>query len=303
MESIMTKLGFIGLGTMGSRIAENLRRTGHPLIVYDVAASAVGAFEAKGARGARSPREVAENADVVFLSLPDSPQVLEVVTGRDGISAAGRKGVVVIDLSTVAPMTSQRLAKELEGLGMAWLDAPVSGGPSGAAAATLTIMAGGGRDVFDRCRPLFDAIGKNIHYMGGTGTGATTKVVNQLAVGIETMAMFEAFTLGVAAGIDAKRLHEVLRTSSSGSWVMDNLAPAVLLSNRSREEPPAWFALRLQHKDMRIAVETASALNVPLAAGTLSAQLYAIAEGQGWGNQDQVSAVNLYADYVGIASW
>ncbi|HVY99126.1 MAG TPA: NAD(P)-dependent oxidoreductase [Dongiaceae bacterium] len=299
----MTRFGFIGLGTMGSRIAENVLRAAGALIVHDASEAATVAFAAKGARAARTPREVAENADVIFLSLPDSPEVLEVATGPDGIGAGGAEGLAVIDLSTVAPMTPRRLAAEFSARGMAWLDAPVSGGPSGAAAGTLTIMVGGDQAAFDRCRPFFDMIGKNIRYMGASGTGATTKVVNQLAVGIETMAMFEAFTLGVAAGIDAKRLHEVLRTSSSGCWAMENLAPAVLLANRSREEPAAWFALRLQHKDMRIAVETASALNVPLAAGALSAQLYAIAEGQGWGNQDQVSAVNLYADYVGIERW
>jgi 3-hydroxyisobutyrate dehydrogenase-like beta-hydroxyacid dehydrogenase len=164
-------------------------------------------------------------------------------------------------------------------------------------------MVGGNEAAFERCQPVFKATAKNVRYMGASGMGATTKIVNQLGVGIATMAMFEAFTLGVAAGIDARRLFEVLRTSSSGSWAMEKLGPAVLLANRSREVPAAWFALRLQHKDMRLAVETASALKVPLAMGTLSQQLYAVAEGQGWGNRDQVSAVNLYADYVGIEQW
>lgn len=299
----MTRIGFIGLGTMGARVAENLRRAGYPMTVFDLGSAAVEAFKTRGASPAGSPREVARNADVIFLSLPDSPDVMEVATGPEGILKGAHPGLVVIDLSTVAPMVPRRLAPEFQKLGMDWLDAPVSGGPKGAAAGTLTIMVGGTRSTFDRCRPVFDAIGTNIQYMGGSGTGATTKVVNQLAVGISTMAMFEAFTLGVKAGIDAKRLHEVLRTSSSGCWVMDNLIPAVLLSNRQREEPAAWFALRLQHKDMRIAVETASALGVPLAAGTLSAQLYAVAEGQGWGNRDQVSAIDLYANYVGIEAW
>jgi 3-hydroxyisobutyrate dehydrogenase-like beta-hydroxyacid dehydrogenase len=200
-------------------------------------------------------------------------------------------------------MTARRLGNELALLGVDWLDAPVSGGPAGAEAGTLTIMVGGKASSFERCRPVLESIGRNIQYMGAAGTGATTKIVNQLAVGIQTMAMFEAFALGVSAGIDARRLFEVLRTSSSGSWVMDNLIPAVLLKNRIREEPAAWFALRLQHKDMRIAVETASALNVPLAAAALSTQLYAVAQGLGWGNQDQVAAIGLYADYVGIHRW
>jgi 3-hydroxyisobutyrate dehydrogenase len=299
----MMRLGFIGLGTMGSRIARNLRRAGYAVAVYDVDPKAVLALEKEGAEPAASPREIAEKADIVHLSLPDSPEVLGVTTGADGIISGAHAGLVVIDHSTVGPMTSRRLARELEPLGVDWLDAPVSGGPSGAEAGTLTIMVGGNQSTFQRCRPVFEAIGKNIQYMGATGAGATTKVVNQLAVGIETMAIFEAFTLGVAAGIDARRLYEVLRASSSGCWAMEKLIPAVLLTDRFREEPAAWFALRLQLKDMRIAVETASALNVPLAMGALSAQLYAIAQGQGWGNRDQVAAIDLYADYVGIARW
>lgn len=297
----MLRLGFIGLGTMGGRIARNLTWAGYPLTVFDADEAKRETFP--NADPVESPAEVAANSDIVFLSLPDTPEVLDVAIAKDGIIAGAHPGLVVVDHSTVAPMTPQRLTKELKPLGVEWLDAPVSGGPAGAQAATLTIMVGGSEEAFERCRPVFRATATNVHYMGASGSGATTKIVNQLAVGIETMAMFEAFTLGVAAGISGQRLLEVLRTSSSGCWAMEKLVPAVLLSNRAREEPAAWFALRLQHKDMRLAVETASAFRVPLAMGALSQQLYAIAEGQGWGNRDQVSAVDLYADYVGIEQW
>ncbi|MGH6643957.1 MAG: NAD(P)-dependent oxidoreductase, partial [Bradyrhizobium sp.] len=192
----MTRIGFIGLGTMGARVAENLQRADYPMTMFDPNSAAVETFETRGASAAASPAEVARNADIIFLSLPDSPDVMAVATGPEGILTSGHPGLVVIDLSTVAPMVPRRLAAEFQKLGMDWLDAPVSGGPKGAAAGTLTIMVGGTRSTFDRCRPVFDAIGTNIQYMGGSGTGATTKVVNQLAVGIETMAMFEAFTLG-----------------------------------------------------------------------------------------------------------
>ncbi|MGE0005352.1 MAG: NAD(P)-dependent oxidoreductase [Parvibaculaceae bacterium] len=298
----MLRLGFIGLGTMGGRIARNLARAGYPLTVFDADREKREGFP--DARPAGSPAEVACASDIVFLSLPDTPDVLDVATGRDGIVAGARPGLIVVDHSTVAPMTAERLTRELGPLGVEWLDAPVSGGPAGAEAATLTIMVGGSEAALERCRPVFGATSRHVHYMGAAGTGATAKIVNQLAVGIATMAMFEAFTLGVAAGIGGQRLLEVLRTSSAGCWAMEKkLAPAVLLSNRAREEPAAWFALRLQHKDMRLAVETASAFGVPLAMGALSRQLYAIAEGQGWGDRDQVSAVDLYADYVGIERW
>jgi 3-hydroxyisobutyrate dehydrogenase-like beta-hydroxyacid dehydrogenase len=299
----MTSVGFIGLGTMGSRMARSMMRAGLELVVFDVNHETLLGFEKEGARPAAGPGAVAAQVDFLHLSLPDSPDVIAVAKGPGGIVEGAHDGLIVVDHSSIAPLVSRQLAQDMAAHGIDWLDAPVSGGPAGAAAGTLTLMIGGRAEALERCRPVLESIGKNIEHMGGSGTGGTTKVVNQLAVGIQAMAVFEAFTLGVTAGIPAERLFEVLRTSSSGSWVMEKLVPAVLLSNREREAPAAWFALRLQHKDMRLAVETASGLNVPLAAGALSGQLYAIAEGLGWGNQDQVSAINLYADYVGIESW
>jgi 3-hydroxyisobutyrate dehydrogenase len=299
----MGKVGFIGLGTMGSRMGRNALRAGYELVVYDIDAKAVKALEKEGAKPARTPREVAEQVDTLLLSVPDSPQVIEVATGADGIAEGAHEGLVVIDHSTVAPVTPQSLEKEFKPLGVTWLDAPVSGGPNGAEAATLTIMVGGDKEAFESRRPLLESMGKNIEYMGESGTGATTKIVNQLAAGIQIIAMCEAFTLGVKAGIDAKRLFEVLRSSSSSCWVMENLIPGVVLTNRLSEEPAPRFALRLKHKDLRIAVATASALKVPLAAGTLTEQMFAIAEGQGWGNQDHMAVIKLYANYVGIDKW
>jgi 3-hydroxyisobutyrate dehydrogenase len=294
------KVGFIGLGIMGSRMARNLLAAGRELVVCDIDAKAVAAIKQKGAKVAASPREVAEQVDVLLLSLPDSPQIFEVTNGAGGIAEGAHKGLVVIDHSTVAPMTPQRLSEELEPLGVSWLDAPVSGGPAGAEAATLTIMVGGDEKVLERCRPILETVGGNVQYMGASGMGATTKIVNQLATGIAMVAMSEAFTLGVTAGIDARRLWEVLRTSSSNCWVMENLVPHAVLENQF--DIPR-FALKLMHKDMRIAVSTASSLKVPVAAGSLTEQMFAIAEGQGWGEQDHMAIIKLYADWVGIEKW
>jgi 3-hydroxyisobutyrate dehydrogenase len=302
-DEVMEKVGWIGLGTMGSRMARNLLRAGYKLIVHDVEPSATETLAREGAEPARSPRDVAEKVDILLLSLPDSPEVFKVATGADGIMAGAHEGLIVMDHSTVAPATPQQLAKEFEPHGMTWLDAPVSGGPNGAEAATLTIMIGGDEQAFERCRRILGVLGKNIEYMGASGMGATTKIVNNFAAGINIIATSEAFTLGVAAGIDARRLFEVLRTSSSGSWVMENLIPGVVLTNRLSEEPAPRFALRLMHKDLRLAVATASALKVPFAAGTLAEQMFAIAEGQGWGNQDHMAVIKLYANYVGIDKW
>lgn len=299
----MQKLGLVGLGLMGSRMGKNLLRAGYPLLVHDVDSGMVQRMKEAGASVAKSPREVAENVDVLLLSLPDSPQVIEVATSENGIKSGAKSGLIIIDLSTVSPSTPQSLSKEFEPLGITWLDAPVSGGPNGAEAATLTIMIGGSETAFEKCRAIFSAIGKNIEYMGGSGMGSMTKIVNNFAAGINIIAVSEAFTLGVAAGIDAKRLFEVLRTSSSGSWVMENLIPGVVLSNRVTEEPAPRFALRLMHKDLRLAVAAASDLKVPFAAGTLAEQMFAIAEGQGWGNRDHMAVIKLYSDYVGIEKW
>lgn len=296
----MDSIGFVGLGTMGSRNVRNLLAGGYAPVIYDVNDKAVDALTAEGATAAGSPREVAQRVDVLFLSLPDSPQVIEVATGEDGISAGAREGLIVIDLSTVAPMTPQRLAPELAPLGITWLDAPVSGGPAGAQAGTLTIMLGGDEAAVERCRPILETIGKNIEYMGPSGMGATTKIVNQLAIGVQMLSMFEAFTLGVKAGIDANRLFEVLRTSSSSCWVMENLVKSVVLKN-TFDDP--WFALRLMHKDLRIALDTARALDVPAAGAALSEQMFAIAESRGWGDLDHMTVIKLYADWAGIDEW
>ncbi len=299
----MERLGFIGLGTMGARMAKNLLGAGYKLTVFDVNPAAVQAFVDQGAEAAASPREVAGRVDIVHLMVPDSPEVLAVAIGSGGIMEGARAGLVVIDHSTVAPATPQRLSKEFAEKGMIWIDAPVSGGPTGAAAATLTIMVGGDEATVERCRPILQAMGRNVEYMGPSGAGSTTKIVNNFCAGINIIAVSEAFTLGAASGISPQRLFEVMRTSSAGSWVMENLIPGVVLANRMSEEPAARFALRLMHKDLRLAVAAASALKVPLAAGSLAEQMFAIAEGQGWGNQDHMAVIKLYANYVGIEKW
>lgn len=294
------EVGFIGLGIMGSRMCRSLLKAGFSPIVYDANPLAVAAMAEKGATPAASPREVAQQVDVVSLSLPDTPQVEAVALGDDGIAAGCRNGLVVVDHSTVAPATPQRMADEFRSRGVDWLDAPVSGGPAGAEAASLTIMVGGDENALTRCRPVLDAIGGRVEYMGASGMGATTKIVNQLACGVEMLAMFEAFSVGVAAGIDAKRLWEVLNTSTSRCWIMDDLIPAVVLQNKF--DTPR-FALRLLHKDIRIAAETAQSLRVPAAATALAEQMYALAEGLGWGDQDQMAVIKLYGQACGIQEW
>jgi len=295
----MRSVGFIGVGIMGSRMCRNILKAGFPLVVCDLDSEAVSALEKEGATSAATAADVAKQVDVLLLSLPNSPEVEEVALGGGGIVEGAHAGLIIGDLSTVAPATPQRMSAEFKPHGVDWLDTPVSGGPAGAEAGTLTIMVGGDPDAVERSRPVFEAMGR-IEYMGSSGLGATTKIVNQLACGVEMLAMFEAFTVGVAAGIEANRLWEVLHTSTSRCWIMEDLVKSVVLTNRF-DQPR--FALRLMHKDIRIAVETANALRVPAAALALSEQMYSLAESLGWGEQDHMAVINLYGKAAGIERW
>ncbi len=296
----MSTVGFIGLGIMGSRMCANLLDADTDLVVFDLSESAVAALESRGARRAASPREVAEQSDFLLLSLPDSPQVEQVVHGEDGVLAGARAGLVVADLSSIAAAAAQKLARDVAPQGVEWLDTPVSGGPAGAEAGTLTIMVGGESAALEKIRPVLDIIGGNIQHMGPAGMGCTTKTVNQLAIGIQMIAMCEAFSVGAKAGSPAQRLWEVLVTSTSRCWVMEDLVKNVVLTNKF-DEPR--FAIKLIAKDMRIAAETAKTLKVPAAATGIAEQMFAIAEGNGWGDMDQMAVLKLYGNAVGIDQW
>ncbi|WP_099025003.1 NAD(P)-dependent oxidoreductase [Mycolicibacterium palauense] len=293
-------VGFIGLGIMGGRNCDNLLAAGVNLVVHDQDSAAVGRLVDAGAKAATTPREVAESSDVVLLSLPDTPQVEAVTFGEDGLIHGSREGQTIVDLSSVAPTTPQRIAAQLKPRGLSWLDAPVSGGPAGAAAGSLTIMVGGDEEVLASVRPILEIIGGRVEYMGGSGMGATTKSINQLAIGIQMMAMAEAFTVGTKAGIPAKRLYEVLSTSTSRCWVMTELVKNIVLEN-DFDNPR--FAIRLIAKDMRIAAQYATELKVPAAATALSAQMFSVAEGLGWGGMDQMAVMKLFGNATGIDEW
>lgn len=293
-------VGFIGLGIMGGRNCDNLLKAGVNVVVHDQDPAAVDRLVAAGAKAAGTPREIAERCDVIMLSLPDTPQVEEVTFGDDGLVAGARPGQVIVDLSSVAPTTPQRISELLRPRELYWLDAPVSGGPAGAASGSLTIMVGGDEVALASVRAILEIIGGRIEYMGASGMGATTKTINQLAIGIQMMAMAEAFTVGTKAGIPARRLFEVLSTSTSRCWVMEELVKNVVLEN-DFDNPR--FAIRLIAKDMRIASQYASDLKVPSAATALSAQMFSMAEGLGWGDKDQMAVMKLFGDAVGIDEW
>lgn len=296
----MSTVGFIGLGIMGRRMCENLIEAGQDLVVFDIDDDAVKHLAAQGARAGASVAAVVAEADFLLLSLPDTPQIEQVTFGTDGIAENARPGLIVADLSTVAPETPQSICTRVADKRIAWLDAPVSGGPAGAEAGSLTIMVGGDEAAFGRIRDVLEVIGGNIEYMGGSGMGATMKIVNQLAIGIQMVAMCEALTVGVSAGIPAQRLWEVMRTSTARCWVLEDLVKNVVLENAF--DTPR-FAIRLISKDMRIAASTAKSLKVPAAATGVAEQVFSFAEGLGWGDQDQMAILKLYGQTKGIESW
>ena len=204
------RIGFIGLGIMGKPMARSLLKAGYTLTVYNRSRSAVEALQANGAAGARSPQEVAERSEVVITMVTDTPDVRQVIVGDTGVLAGMRAGGVIIDMSTISPSVTREIAEVARAQGVHFLDAPVSGGEGGAVAGTLSIMVGGDAAVFTDCLPILQALGKNIIYMGGNGTGQLTKLCNQIAVAVTNLAMSEALIFATKAGVDLEKMHQAI---------------------------------------------------------------------------------------------
>lgn len=211
------RVGFIGLGTMGREMAQNLLKAGHEVAAFDVIASAAEPLVAAGAMAATSPAQAAEGADIVITMLPDTPQVEEVVYGPQGLLAFPPTGRLVVDMSTISPVAVRRIHADLAAAGTAFVDAPVSGGPLGAKNAALSIMAGGDKEAFVRAEPYFRAMGTTITHVGAAGAGQAVKLCNQLVCGINLQAICEAIALGRASGVDLDQLRNVLLGGSAAS--------------------------------------------------------------------------------------
>lgn len=282
-------IGFIGLGIMGKPMALNLIKAGYKLVVSRNSANAA-ALENAGATVKDSYAAIAESSDVVITMLPDSPQVEEVVLGANGVHSGLRAGALFIDMSTIAPLTAEKVYKHLSEKGIEALDAPVSGGQVGAENATLSIMVGGTEAAFRRATPLFEVMGKNIVHIGGPGAGQVAKTCNQLMVGMHILAVSEAFTLARKAGVDLGRLREALLGGFAQSRVLD------LHGNRiiSRNFEPG-FRINLHRKDMDIVLQTAKSLGVPLYGASQVAAYMDAALSQGNGSSDH-SAIALLVE-------
>ena len=281
------KVGFIGLGAMGKPMALNLLRAGHTLIVKNnLNESAVQELVAHGAIKAESPRELAEQVDAVITMLPTGAIVEQVVLGEQGILAGAKPGLCIIDMSSVAPSFTQKMARLAEERNLGYIDAPVSGGVKGAAEGTLTIMVGGEQELVNRWRPLLEVMGKKIYHVGDVGAGDAVKIVNNLLLAINMAATAEAFALGTKIGLDPQTLFEIISASSGNSYALSAKLPNFVFKGNFT----AGFAIDLQYKDLELAVQTAKEAKVPLLLTNVAQQLYEQARAAGLGRED-ISAI------------
>lgn len=294
----MKKVGFIGLGLMGKPMAANLIKAGFELAVHSRSRGPVEELASRGARAAASPAEAARGADVVITMVPDAPDVEAVVRGTrgdDGILAAAAPGLVHVDMSTISPVATRRLAELEASRGMTMLDAPVSGGTVGAEAATLSIMVGGDPAAHESCLPLFQAMGKKITWMGASGSGQVTKAANQIMTGGIYAVMAEALVLAAKSGLDPERVVEVLSAGAARCWALEVRAPRIL-----KRELAAGFKSSMQLKDLYIVGETARAEGVPTPVTALVRELYAAMVNAGDGDLDNSAVVTVLERLAGV---
>jgi 2-hydroxy-3-oxopropionate reductase len=263
-------VGFIGLGVMGKPMAKNLLKKGHPLVVHSRSRGPVDEVVAAGARPAGSPAEVAKEASVVITMLPDTPDVELVLTGANGVLTTLRRDTVVVDMSSISPVATKRLAALVASKGGTMLDAPVSGGEIGAIDAALSIMVGGSQQAFERVRPLLECMGKpdRIIYIGESGSGQICKICNQVAIGGALAGVSEAFALAKKASVDPARVRQALLGGFASSRVLEVHGERML-----KENYVPGFRAKLYQKDLRIANETASANAVTMPTMALVTQL------------------------------
>ncbi len=279
------KIGFIGLGIMGAPMAVRLAAGGHSLFVH-TRSQVRDEAKAAGATLCANATEVAQKADVIFTMVPDTPDVERVLFGEGGVAAGLSKGKTVVDMSSISPMATKEIAQRIQALGADWLDAPVSGGEVGAKAGTLTIMVGGEQAVFDRIKPLFELMGKNITLVGGAGAGQTCKVANQIIVALNIAAVSEALVFASKAGADPAKVREALMGGFASSRILEVHGERMI----KRTFNPG-FRIALHQKDLNLALQSAKAMSLALPNTANTAQLMQTAAAQGWDQLDHSALV------------
>jgi len=285
------RVGFIGLGIMGKPMAKNLMQASHDLTVYNRSPEKAQELGEQGATVATSPKEVAENSDVIITMLPDSPQVRDVVAGEGGLLEGITEGSLIIDMSTISPIVTEELAEAVKEEGASMLDAPVSGGDVGAIEGTLSIMVGGEEGDFQRAKPLFEAMGETITHVGPTGAGQVTKAANQVVVALTIEAVSEALVLGSAGGVAPEKILDVLSGGLAGNKVMEVKREKFL----SHKFDPG-FRSELHHKDTGIALAAGREYGVVLPVTAIVDQMLLAMMKKGWGGEDHSALLRIIED-------
>jgi 3-hydroxyisobutyrate dehydrogenase len=292
----MSRIAFIGLGNMGAPMALNLLKAGHELIVFDLVPAAVRALADAGAHTAASAAQAVPGADVVITMLPASKHVEGLYLGENGLLTRIDKRSLVIDCSTIAPESARKVAEAAQALGLAMLDAPVSGGTGGAAAGTLTFIVGGPEDALEQARPFLEKMGKNIFHAGAAGAGQVAKICNNMLLGILMAGTSEALALGVASGLDPAVLSDVIAKSSGRNWATElyNPWPGVMPQAPASKGYAGGFGTDLMLKDLGLAAEAAVSARASTPLGELARNLFALHSKAGHGKLDFSSIVKLY---------
>lgn len=299
----MTRIGFIGVGTMGLPMAANLVKKGFAVTAFDLNTEAVKAAVAAGMTAAASAAEAVAAADIVVTMLPSSPHVESVYGGDGGVINAARKGTLCIDMSTVDPAASRRVAAVAAERGLRFVDAPVSGGTPRAIDGTLAIMVGASGADFQAALPALQAMGANVIHVGPVGSGEVAKLCNNLIAGVTAVAVSEAFRIAEGFGVDAKTVTEVIAKSSGNTWVMENMHPVPGLVARaaSSNDYAPGFMTDLMCKDVGLAVDAARNLRIPLFVAPAAQQVYRLASSHGFARKDFTSVYSFLKPSAGTS--
>ena len=289
------RIGYVGLGIMGRGMARNLLKAGFSVEVWNRTASRMEELAADGAKPASSPAEVAANCDIIITCVSDTPDVEAVILGENGVLQGARAGSLVIDCSTISPQSTRDIAAKLAEKGVHFLDAPVSGGSEGAAKGTLTIMVGGEAADVERATPVFQAMGKTITHVGPTGAGQMVKLVNQILVVGNCLAMCEAMLFAEAGELDQQKTFNAISQGAAGSWMFTNRAPQIM-----RRDWRPGFTIDLQQKDIRLVLEAADQMGVPLMGTGMIFQLYRTLQQMGLGDKGNHGLIMALEHLAGI---
>jgi 2-hydroxy-3-oxopropionate reductase len=288
-------VGYIGLGLMGKPMARNIMKAGFPLVAHNRSRAAVEELVAQGAKAATSPAEVASQVDVIFTNLPDSPDVLQVALGEDGIIEGAHPGLIFVDNSTIKPATARQIAERLAEKEVLSLDAPVSGGDIGAQNATLTIMVGGPERALQRVMPLLEAMGKTITHVGESGAGQIAKAANQIMVAAQMVAMGELLIFARKAGADPEKVVDAIRGGAAQCWTLDVKPQRLFEGNRS-----PGFKAYMQAKDLGIVMDTARQYGIPAPSAAVHAQLFNAMLEMGMADLDNSAIVGVLETLAGV---